>query len=97
MFFILSKCCAMGGPANAILRLGNMLSDRTAVSFGGKCAAALMDDGYRGSCGNPTPSDIRFSELNGLTSSTPESAEQKHLDITRQEEAARPSLSFRDA
>ena len=35
----------MGGPANANLRLENILSDRTAVPFGESGAAALMDDG----------------------------------------------------
>lgn len=97
MWFIFSQCYVMGGPADAILRLENMLPDRTAVPFGQKCAAALMDDGYQGSCGNPTPSNIQFSELNGLTSSPSESAEQNHLDLTGQEEATFPSLSFHDS
>jgi hypothetical protein len=39
----------------------------------------------------------RHSNLNGLTSSTFESAEQESLDIIDQEEASLPSLSFHDA
>lgn len=75
-----------------------MLSDiGTAAPIGGTCAAVAIDDRDQGLCGTSAPIDTQTSDLNGLTSSTSESAEQEHLDIIDQEEISLPSLSFHDA
>jgi hypothetical protein len=89
MCSIFPQCCAMKRPSKSVLGLGNMLSDiGTAASCGGTCATAVIDDRDQGLYGRSAPIENQISGLNDLTSSTSESSEQEHLDITDQEEAS---------
>ena len=93
-----SQWCALERSVIAILGLENMLPGiETTVLSSRNWSAAVMDEEGQSRCGRFTPSNVQYSDLNSLTSSTSESAEQQHLNIIDQEEDSLPSLSFHDA